>query len=126
MIPTAGLFAVLVNSTSPTAESQSRKLQVTARDRGLQLHFLQASNERDFDTVFEILPELGAAGLVFASDTMFATHSEQLAALTVRHAVPAIHQSRDFTIASGLMSYGAVLWSRTVKLAFIPDEYSGA
>jgi putative tryptophan/tyrosine transport system substrate-binding protein len=106
MIPTAGLVVVLVNPTSPTAESQSRKLQVTARDRGLQLHFLQASNERDFDTVFATLPELRAAGLVFASDTMFATHGEQLAALTVRHAVPAIHQSRDFTIAGGLMSYG--------------------
>jgi hypothetical protein len=34
-----------------------------------------------------------------------ATHSERLAALTIRHAVPAIHQSRDFTIAGGLMSY---------------------
>jgi len=106
MIPTAGLIAVLVNPTSPTAESQSRNLQVTARDRGLQLHFLQASNERDFDTVFATLPELRAAGLVFASDTMFATHGEQLAALTVRHAVPAIHQSRDFTTVGGLMSYG--------------------
>ena len=40
-----------------------------------------------------------------ASDGFFATHSEQLAALTVRHAVPAIHQSRDFAIAGGLMSY---------------------
>ena len=106
MIPIANLIAVLVNPTSPTAESQSRNLQVTARDRGLQLHFLQASNERDFDTVFATLPELRAAGLVFASDTMFATHGEQLASLTVRHAVPAIHQSRDFTIAGGLMSYG--------------------
>jgi putative ABC transport system substrate-binding protein len=28
------------------------------------------------------------------------------AALTIRHAVPAIHQSRDFAIAGGLMSYG--------------------
>ena len=39
------------------------------------------------------------------SDTFFATHSEELAALTVRHAVPAIHQSRDFAVAGGLMSY---------------------
>jgi putative tryptophan/tyrosine transport system substrate-binding protein len=103
-IPTANLIAVLANPTSPTAESQSRNLQVTA-DRRLQLHFLQASNERDFDTVIATLPELRAAGLVFASDTMFATHGEQLAALTIRHAVPAIHQSRDFTIGGGLMSY---------------------
>jgi putative ABC transport system substrate-binding protein len=43
---------------------------------------------------------------VVASDGFFATHSERLAALTVRHALPAIHQSRDFTLAGGLMSYG--------------------
>jgi ABC-type uncharacterized transport system substrate-binding protein len=30
---------------------------------------------------------------------------EQLAALGVRDAVPAIHQSRDFAVAGGLMSY---------------------
>jgi len=77
-----------------------------ARDRGLQLLILQASSGRDFDTVFATFPQLRAGGLVFASDTMFATHSEQLAALAVRHAVPAIQQSRDFTIAGGLMSYG--------------------
>jgi ABC-type uncharacterized transport system substrate-binding protein len=50
--------------------------------------------------------ELRPSGLVFASDTLFGTHGEQLAALTTRHAVPAIHQSRDFTIAGGLISYG--------------------
>jgi putative tryptophan/tyrosine transport system substrate-binding protein len=45
-------------------------------------------------------------GLVVASDTFFATHSEQLAALTARYALAAIHQSRDFALAGGLMSYG--------------------
>ena len=51
-IPAANVFAVLINPTSPTADSQSRNLQTLARDRGLQLHILQASSERDFDTVF--------------------------------------------------------------------------
>ena len=32
--------------------------------------------------------------------------SEQLAALTVRHAVPAISQFRGFAAAGGLMTYG--------------------
>ena len=34
-------------------------------------------------------------------------HSEQLAALTVRHALPAIFQFRGFAAAGGLMSYGS-------------------
>jgi putative ABC transport system substrate-binding protein len=106
LVPTAAVVAVLVNPTSPTADSQWKDLQAAARALGLQLHVLHASTEGEFDTVFVTLLQLRAGGLVVASDTFFATHSEQLAALTVRHAVPAIHQSRDFSTAGGLMSYG--------------------
>jgi putative ABC transport system substrate-binding protein len=42
---------------------------------------------------------------VVASDTFLGTHGEQLAAFAIRHMVPAIHQSRDFAIKGGLMSY---------------------
>ena len=106
MITGADAFAVLVNPTSPTVNSQLWNLQALARERGLRLEVLQARTEQDFDAVFAALPQMRAAELVIASDTLFGTHGEQLAALAVRHAVPAIHQSRDFTIAGGLMSYG--------------------
>jgi putative ABC transport system substrate-binding protein len=105
-LPTVAVFAVLVNPTSPTVDSQLRNLQAVAQTLRLQLHVLRASTERDFDTAFATLLQLRAGGLVVASDTFLGLHSEQLAALTIRHAVPAIHQSRDFTIAGGLMSYG--------------------
>ena len=104
-VPAAALIAVLLNPTSPTAASQSRNLQAAADTLGVRLHVLHASTVRDFDSVFETLVRLRPGGLVVASDTFFATHSEQLAALTVRHALPAIHQSRDFAVAGGLMSY---------------------
>ena len=106
LIPTAAVVAVLVNPTSPTVNSQLRNLHGAADALGLQLRVLHASTERDFDTAFVTLLQVRAGGLVVASDGFFATHSEQLAALTVRHAMPAIHQSRDFCIAGGLMSYG--------------------
>jgi putative tryptophan/tyrosine transport system substrate-binding protein len=106
LIPTADSFAVVINPTSPTANSQSRILEEFAGAQGLRIHVLQARSEQEVDAVLATLPRLQVAGLVFASDTMFGTHGEPLAALTVRHAVPAIHQSRDFTIAGGLMSYG--------------------
>jgi putative tryptophan/tyrosine transport system substrate-binding protein len=105
-IPTGRLVAVLLNPTSPTAESQLKQLQQAARTLELQLHVLHASTQGDFDNVFATLLQLRPKGLVVASDTFFATHSEQLAALTARHALPAIQQSRDFALAGGLMSYG--------------------
>ena len=45
--------------------------------------------------------------LVISVDTFFVNRTEQLAALTVRHAVPCIFQDRAFAAAGGLMSYGA-------------------
>jgi putative tryptophan/tyrosine transport system substrate-binding protein len=106
MAPTAAIFAVAVNPTSPTANSQLRNLQTAADGRGLQIHVLHASTEQEFEALFTRVPDLRAGGLVFTSDPVFAFRSQQLAALAVRHAVPAITQSRDFPLAGGLMSYG--------------------
>jgi putative ABC transport system substrate-binding protein len=106
LIPAAAVVAVLINPTSPTADSQVKNLHAAADALGLKLHVLHTAIESDFDSAFETLHQLRPDGLVVASDGFFATHSEQLAALTVRHAVPAIHQSRDFSVAGGLMSYG--------------------
>jgi len=106
IVPTAAAFAVLINPTSPTADSQLKNLRAVAHPAGVQLHVLHASIERDFDAVFANLLQLRTDGLVISSDTFFATHGVRLAVLTAGHGVRAIHQSRDFTIAGGLMSYG--------------------
>jgi len=105
VVPTAATMALLVNPTSPNAETQSRILQAAARTMGLQLHVLNASNERDFDSVFATLRQLRADGLMVGSEVLFAIHSGYLAALTVRHGLPAIFQDREFVPAGGLMSY---------------------
>jgi putative tryptophan/tyrosine transport system substrate-binding protein len=107
VVPTATIMALLVNPTSPNlAEGDTREQQAAARTLGLQLYALHASNERDFETVFATLVRLQAGGLVIGTDSLFNTHKEQLAALTVRHRVPAIHQYREFAMAGGLMGYG--------------------
>ncbi len=104
--PDARLFAVAVNPTSPTAESQLKNLQAAAQSLGVELLVLRASAEEEFAGMFAAVREKGAGGLVFSSDPYFAYRSRQLAALSVQHAVAAITQSRDFTQAGGLMSYG--------------------
>ena len=72
----------------------------------VQFHLLHASNERDFDNAFANLLQGQAGALVIGSDPFFISQIPQLAALTVRHAVPAIHPLREFAAAGGLMSYG--------------------
>jgi ABC-type uncharacterized transport system substrate-binding protein len=67
---------------------------------------LNASTERDFDGVFAKLIQLRAGGLVIGGSAFLRSSSDQLAALTVRHAVPAIFIGREFAVAGGLLSYG--------------------
>jgi putative tryptophan/tyrosine transport system substrate-binding protein len=107
LIPTATIIAVLVNPTSPIAEPFSRAMQAAAGTLGLQVHVLQASNELDFERMFADLVRLQAGALVISPDVFFNTRSEQLAALSLRHAVPAIYQYRQFAAAGGLISYGS-------------------
>jgi putative ABC transport system substrate-binding protein len=107
LVPTATTLALLDNPTGLNAETRSRNMQAAARTLGLpQLHVLNTSTEHDFDRAFAALVQLRAGGLVIASTSLFSNHSEQLAALAMRHAVPAISPYRDFAAAGGLMSYG--------------------
>ena len=109
LIPAARVIALLVNRTNPAvAEPQEREVLAAARALGLEVRVLQAANsERDFDGVFAKLIELHAAGLVISADALFTSQSQQLAALAVRHAVPAVHARREFAMAGGLLSYGS-------------------
>jgi putative ABC transport system substrate-binding protein len=106
LVPMATIIAVLLNPAGPIVEAISRDLQAAARSLGLQLHVLQASTEREIESAFANLAQLRPGGLLISADAFFNTHSEQLAALALRHAVPAIHSYRDFAAAGGLMSYG--------------------
>jgi putative tryptophan/tyrosine transport system substrate-binding protein len=108
-IPTATIIGALVNSASRNAEILSRDLRAAARTLGLGLHVLNAGTEGDFDSVFADLVRLQAGGLVIATDALFISRSEQVAALALRHAVPAIFQFRAFAAAGGLMSYAGSL-----------------
>jgi putative tryptophan/tyrosine transport system substrate-binding protein len=106
LVPAATVMALIVNPTSPLAETLIGDAQAAARTLGLKLHVLYASSERDFDSVFETLIQLRAGALVIGADAFFTNHSEQLAALALRHAMPAIYATREFAEAGGLMSYG--------------------
>jgi putative tryptophan/tyrosine transport system substrate-binding protein len=113
MVPTATVIAVLLNPANPNTEAQLRDLQAAAGTLGLQLHVLHASVEHDFDTIFASLAQRVARALVIIDDPFFLNRIKQLAALTLRHALPTISFAREFVVAGGLMSYGVN----------IPDTY---
>src|SRR6516162_1412815 len=110
LVPTATIIAGLVNPTNPVvAEPETRDLQAAARTLGLTLHVLHASSEQEIDTAFMTLVQLRAGALVIGGDALFNSRSEQLSALTLRYAVPAIYQFREFVLSGGLASFGTTV-----------------
>ena len=104
-IPAASSFALLVNPA--TSDTLARDMEAAGRALGLRLLVLRAGTEREIETAFAALVPLHAGALVIGNDAFFSTQRERLAALTVRHQVPAIFQFREFAAAGGLMSYGS-------------------
>ena len=106
LVPTATSIALLVNPKNPGAETLSRDMQAAVSSLGRQLHVLRATTERDIDSSFATVVQLGAGALVIGSDPFFISRSEQLASLALRHSVPTVFQYREFTAVGGLVSYG--------------------
>jgi putative ABC transport system substrate-binding protein len=109
LVPTAPIMALLLNPTSPFAETLTRDVEAAARTLGQRIHVLNASTDTDLSSAFAHLVQLRVGGLVIGADVFFNTRSKQLAELTVRHAIPAVYQYREFVEAGGLMSYGGSL-----------------
>jgi putative ABC transport system substrate-binding protein len=106
LVPKAAVIGVLVNPTSPTAETTPIDLQAAARALGLEIHIVNASTERDIDTAFATIVQRGASALLVSADPFFVGRRDQLVALAARHVLPALYSNREVVAAGGLASYG--------------------
>ena len=107
LVPNARVIALLVDpADSANAETQKRTVLAAAHSLGLELHVLNASTESEIDAAFSNLIQLRAGGLVIGGGAFLNARQDQLAALAVRYAVPAIFEAREFVVAGGLTSYG--------------------
>jgi putative ABC transport system substrate-binding protein len=106
LVPSTSLFAMLFNASNSAAETQSKDLLAAASTLGLRLQGVRASTDRDLDTAFEALHQLGAGGLVILADGFMNSRFERISALALRYRIPTVYQYSGFTAAGGLMSYG--------------------
>jgi putative ABC transport system substrate-binding protein len=108
MVPQAALIGALVNPNDPTTELQLRTLAEAAHALDLKLQVLRARTDREIDDGFASLSQLQLGGLVIGVDSFLIGRSEQIAALALRHRLPAAHLYREFAAAGGLFSYGGL------------------
>jgi putative ABC transport system substrate-binding protein len=123
LVPKSTELAFLMNPTpNPATESQAKILQAAASTFERRLRILRAGTESDLERAFAEMAKLRIGGVVISSaDPFYTSQSERLAALSVRYAIPAAYQYREFVVAGGLASYGGSI-TDTYRLAGI---YSG-
>jgi len=105
-VPKAARIAVLINPNSEYAQQTTDEAQRLAAAFGKQVEILGASKDSEIDTAFASLVENHADALLVTPATLFYNRRQQLADLSIRHAVPAIYFERENVVAGGLMSYG--------------------
>jgi putative ABC transport system substrate-binding protein len=106
-LPNARVIALLVDPAySVFTNTETNNVLSAAHTLGHELHVLNAGNEGEFDGAFAKLIQLRASGLVIGGGPFLVSRSKQLGALAAHYAVPAIHETREFLTAGGLMSYG--------------------
>jgi putative tryptophan/tyrosine transport system substrate-binding protein len=106
LVPKDAVIVVLINPKSPEAQFQLSDIERAAASLGRQIQFLNASTAAEIDQAFTILTNRRAGALFISAEPFFLGQMDQLAALAMRHRIPATFVLRDFPAAGGLMSYG--------------------
>ena len=108
LLPNAHVIALLVNADlRVSAEANTREVSEAARGFGLELHVLPVNRESEIEPAFAQAVQTHSEGLIVGSGSFFASHTEKLALLAAKYALPTIYQFREFAVAGGLMSYGS-------------------
>jgi putative ABC transport system substrate-binding protein len=86
--------------------AERRELEAAAQAVGQRLLAIEVRAERELEPAFASMVERNAGALLIGSGAFFTARHEMLAALALRHKLPAARVLRGFPEAGGLMSYG--------------------
>jgi len=107
LLPKISNVAVLLNPNFPDTTHQTHEIYEAAQKIEQRITILNASTLAEIDAAFETVTRIGAGALLVGSDPFLISQRQELIALAARHAIPAIYEDRVFTMAGGLLSYGA-------------------
>jgi putative ABC transport system substrate-binding protein len=105
-VPNATLIGVLMNPSIPR-ENELNNVQDIVRRWGSRVLIVRVSAAGEFGSAFATLVTERVGALIIIADTYLVSQSDKLGALTLRHAIPAMGNYREFVSAGGLMSYGS-------------------
>jgi putative ABC transport system substrate-binding protein len=110
--PRVRLVGYLVDAHNPASAKNMEQVQQNtglpeaAREKGVEVRLLSASDVQGIDTAFATLAELKPAGLLLATEAVFSRYRQEIVNLADRYRIPAIYFRRNFAASGGLISYG--------------------
>ena len=106
LVPGATTIAVLVDGHTAEAMAERRDLEAAAQAVQQRLFVVEIEADRDLESAFASAVEQKAGALFIGVGAYLGGRLRLLAALALRHRLPASHFQREFVVAGGLMSYG--------------------
>jgi putative tryptophan/tyrosine transport system substrate-binding protein len=106
VVPHAEVIGVLANPVRADASKVTGDIEVAARGLGQKIIVARAATAHDIDSAIAELVREKIGALLIASDALFSSQRDKLAALAAKNSLPASFNLREAAIAGVLMSYG--------------------
>jgi len=106
LVPGAATIAMLVDPRTAETLAERRDLEAAAQAVGQRLFVVEIREDRELEPAFASVVEQKAGALYISAGAYFSARQRLLAALALRHRLPAAHAQREFVVVGGLMSYG--------------------
>jgi putative ABC transport system substrate-binding protein len=107
LTPNATTIAMVVQLDADESVLEQRHVQAAARATGQQLIVFDVNSAADIESAFATMATRGVGAIYVGTGPFTTSHRQQLTALAVRNAIPALYPLREFVAVGGLMSYGA-------------------
>jgi putative ABC transport system substrate-binding protein len=109
VIPQVSRVAILWNSVESSAGLRMRETQSAAASLGIELQPLEVKGLKNLEDAFSAMKKERADALVPLRSVLVMKQLQRIVELAAENRLPAMYDSRRFTQAGGLMSYGTLI-----------------
>jgi putative tryptophan/tyrosine transport system substrate-binding protein len=114
--------AVVRDPAIASGIGQFAAIQAVAPSLGVELNPIDARDAPEIERAVTMFARSGTGGLIVTPSAVANRHRELIAALAVRHRLPAVYGSRHYVDAGGLISYGPDLIDQYRRAAGYVDR----
>jgi ABC-type uncharacterized transport system substrate-binding protein len=110
LVPKAKSIALLVVPENPLeTQIQVREAEAAVKVLGLRLRVIEVATPDDLDAAFATVAQERIDAVHIGVDGLFGRNRARLVVLAARYGVPTSYPWREYTLAGGLMNYGALI-----------------